>query len=63
MKLILAMLQFLLSKTAKSAANLRREISKVAPKRKRKLSGHMAKTSKNDDAAYAINTSLRNGAK
>jgi len=36
MKLILSMLQFLLSKNAKSAANLRREISAVMPKRQRK---------------------------
>jgi len=36
MKLLFAMLQFLLSKNAKNAANLRREISKVAPKRQRK---------------------------
>lgn len=34
MRLILAMLQFLLSKNAKNAANLRREISAVMPKRK-----------------------------
>jgi len=33
MRLILAMLQFLLSKNAKNAANLRREISAVMPKR------------------------------
>ena len=36
MRLILAMLQFLLSKNAKNAANLRREISAVMPKRKGK---------------------------
>jgi len=34
MRLLIAMLQFLLSKNAKSAANLRREISAVMPKRK-----------------------------
>jgi len=34
MRLIISMLQFIISKTAKNAANLRREISKVAPKRK-----------------------------
>jgi len=37
MKLLLAMLHFLISKNAKSAANLRREISAVMPKRKRRV--------------------------
>ena len=36
MKLLIAMLHFLLSKNAKSAANPRREISAVMPKRQRK---------------------------
>jgi len=34
MKLLTAMLQFLLSKNAENAKNLRREISAVMPKRK-----------------------------
>lgn len=34
MKLIITFIEFWLTRSAKSAANLRREISKVAPKRK-----------------------------